>query len=66
MPATVSHPLQGHATRTNRVIPCRVSVTTATGDKHTYYALVSNTSAAVMDALDRFDICKVHVQAIQP
>jgi len=65
MPATASHPLQAHTTRPTRVIPCRVSVTTATGDKHRYYTLSRSTCAAVMDALDRFDICKVRVQAIR-
>jgi len=58
--------LRAHTTRPTRVIPCRVSVTTATGDKHRYYTLSRSTCAAVMDALDRFDICKVRVQAIRP
>jgi len=56
---------QAHATRANYTIPCRVSVTTATGDRHHYYALSRSTCAAVMDALDIFGICKVRVQSLR-
>jgi len=66
MQTTAIHSLQAHTTRPTRVIPCRVSVTTATGTRHHYYTLSRSTCTAVMDALDRFDICKVRVQAIRP
>jgi len=66
MQTQANHTMQAYVTRPNRVIPCRVSVTTATGDRHSYCALSRSTCAAAMDALDRFGICKVRVQAVWP
>ena len=48
-----------------RLIKCRVEVTTAEGVRHRYVALFRNTCGAVMDALDRFGIVKVSVEAIK-
>jgi len=62
MQAQKNQALQTHATR---AIPCRVSVTTATGDRHHYYALSRSTCAAVIHALDVFGICKVRVQSLR-
>jgi len=62
MQAQKNQALQTHATR---AIPCRVSVTTATGSHHHYHALAQSTCAAVMGALDRFGICKVRAQSLR-
>ena len=48
-----------------RLIKCRVEVTTTEGARHRYIALFRNTCGAVMDALDRFGIAKVSVEAIK-
>jgi len=62
MQAQKNQALQTHATR---VIACRVSVTTTTGDRHHYYALSRSTCAAAIQALDVFGICKVRVQSLR-
>lgn len=46
-----------------RLIPCRVNVTTESGDRHSYIALHRNTCGAAMDAFERFGFCKVSVRA---
>jgi len=65
MQTTASPSLQAHVAQSQRVIPCRVNVTTATGDRHRYYTLSRSTCAAVMDALDVFGICKIRVQSLR-
>jgi len=55
----------GAAARPGRLIKCRVKVKTAAGDQHRYTALFSDTVGAAMDALDRFDNCKISVEAIR-
>jgi hypothetical protein len=42
-----------------------VNVTTAAGEKHSYAAMFKSTFDAVMDALHRFGIAKVRVEAAQ-
>lgn len=53
------------AARPARLVKCRVSVRTATGERHSYTALFKSTCGAVMDALDRFGFCKVSVEAMR-
>ena len=49
------------AARPARLVKCRVSVRTATGEQHSYTALFPGTCDAVLDALDRFGIAKIKV-----
>ncbi len=48
-----------------RLFKCRVRVRTATGEQHSYTAMFKSTCGAVMDALDRFGLAKVSVEAIK-
>jgi len=53
------------ARTTCRLIKCRVNVRTIKGDKHHYTGLFPSTCDAVMDALDRFGLAKISVEAIK-
>lgn len=65
MSATTACAAAMPAARPTRLIKCRVSVRTATGEQHSYTALFKSTCGAVMDALDRFGFCKVSVEAMR-
>ena len=53
----------GQPARPGRLIQCRVNVRTATGERHSYTALFKSTFGAAMDALGRFGISKIRVEA---
>lgn len=53
------------AARPARLVKCRVSVRTATGEQHSYAALFASTTDAAIDALERFGISKISVEAIR-
>ena len=55
----------GDVARPRPVIKCRVKVRTATGEQHSYAALFTSTTDAAIDALERFGISKISVEAIR-
>ena len=57
--------LVGDFARPKPLIKCQVKVTTTTGEQHSYAALFTSTIDAAIDALERFGISKISVEAIR-
>lgn len=50
-------------TQSVRLIKCRIKLTTHAGETYLYYGLFKSTSAAVIDALNRFETRTIFVAA---
>lgn len=48
-----------------RLIKCRVAVKTADCAQHSYFGIYPSTCGAAIDALERFGISKISVEAIR-
>ena len=55
-----------HAIKENstRLIKCEIKLTTQNGKKFIYQGLFRSTSAAIVDAIKRFDIITIFVRTI--
>ena len=47
----------------NRLIKCKIKLTTCTGETYSYYGLFRSTSDAVIDAASRFEAAAIQATA---